>query len=382
MIARIKLTFRPIGQQAFRLHSCCTVYPFQSLNGRLANSHHVQYRGIRTKPDPLRVKPLGDGPTGGEKVLMHRMLEQRQLNISRVARERGWFFPSNNLQLPAGWSYEWPAWVAGWELVPIVTRSHNELILEHYFGMAGRLTPIIFRLDPFAPDFIFQYQGMDEQDIQRKGTHWMDQGHPGAYYYFRMGDDEVFKFSSEFDSCSPKDFILAFGTPAGLKRMMEDSSAVPVLSDDHSARAFAEECDSELIHFEQRIAAIENQGKQRPDPIMALAFGDSTEEPLYPITDQKILALREKYESYKSYGVYSVYTLVPDDEAVKAQERRRKQLQYLLDVEDLEGRVKELKKELNEITDDEGEFEVIKEQSRGRRRKGDKRPETLANRGP
>ncbi|KAJ3916963.1 hypothetical protein F5877DRAFT_68584 [Lentinula edodes] len=314
---------------------------------------------------------------------MQRMLEQRQLNISKVARERGWFFPSKYLQLPFGWSYEWPAWVAGWELVPIVTRSHNELVLEHYFAMSGKSTPIIFHLDPHAPDFIFRYEGMDAQDIQRKGPSWMDQGIPGAYYYFRMGDDEVFKFSSEFDTYSPEEFILASGSTPGLEHMMKETSAVSVSSADHSSHrdTFAEECDLELIQFEQRLADLENEtkGKDRAETIMSLAFGDSVEEPLYPITDEKILALRKKYESYKAYGVYSVYSLVPDDVALKAEERRKKHLQYYHNVENFEERVEELKRELHEITDDEGEFEVVKQQSRGRRQKRDNRPRKLSN---
>ncbi|KAJ3808830.1 hypothetical protein F5876DRAFT_78371 [Lentinula aff. lateritia] len=382
MLSRIKLTPRSFGRQISAFHfSHCNAYASRI---RLATPLLVQHRGIRTKPETSRLKPRKDGPTAGERVLMQRMLEQRQLNISKVARERGWFFPSKYLQLPFGWSYEWPAWVAGWELVPIVNRSHNELVLEHYFAMSGKSTPIIFHLDPHAPDFIFRYKGMDAQDIQRKGTSWMDQGIPGAYYYFRMGDDEVFKFPSEFDTYSPEEFILASGSTPGLVHMMKETSVVSVSSDDHSSYCdtFAEECDLELIQFEERLADLENEtkGKDRAETIMSLAFGDfSMEEPLYPITHEKILALRKKYESYKAYGVYSVYSLVPDDDALKAEARRKRHLQYYHNVENFEDRVEELKRELHEITDDEGEFEVVKQQSRGRRQKRDNRPRQLSN---
>ncbi|KAJ3984794.1 hypothetical protein F5890DRAFT_1514303 [Lentinula detonsa] len=372
MITHLQFASRYLGRRVPRLsNACCSTYASRPHIIRLATPFLVQHRGVRTRPVSLKMKVPKDGPTGGEKVLMQRMLEQRQLNISRVAREQAWFFPSYHLQPPSGWSYEWPAWVAGWELVPIVTRSHNELILEHYYGIAGRVTPIIFKLDPFAPDFIFRYEGMDAQEIQRKGTSWIDQGHPGAYYYFRMGDDELFKFSPEFDSYSPEDFILAFGTEVGLEHMMKKTAIVPVLSEDNSAHEFAKECDLELIHFEQRLATFENEGKEQQDPIIAVVLGGTTEEPLYPITNEKILALREKYESYKSYGVYSVYSLIPDSEVLKAEERRRNQLHYLREVENFEERVGELKKDLHTITDDEGEFEVIRQQSRGRRHKGD-----------
>ncbi|KAJ3828419.1 hypothetical protein F5880DRAFT_1698593 [Lentinula raphanica] len=314
----------------------------------------------------MRMKTSKDEPTAGEKILVQRMLEQRQLNIFRVAQDRAWFFPSEYLEPPSGWSYEWPAWVAGWELVPIVDRSHNELVLEHFYGLAGRITPILFRPDPFAPDFVFRYGGMNTQDNLRKGASWQDQGSPGAYYYFRMGDDELFRFSTKFDSYLPAGFIRAFGST---EHMMEHTSVVPVLPEDVSTDAFSMDCDLELVHFEERVAALENEEQERRDPIVALAFGDPAEEPLHPITHEKILALREKYESYKSYGVYSVYSLIPDVQESKTEGRTKKQLQYLRNVGDLEQRVGALKKELHTITDDEGEFEVVRQQSRGRRRK-------------
>ncbi|KAE9398508.1 hypothetical protein BT96DRAFT_33257 [Gymnopus androsaceus JB14] len=196
---------------------------------------------------------------------MQRMLEQRQTNILKVAQERNWFVPSDHLlQHPIGWSsYLWEEWVAGWELVPIVSRSHTELVLEHYFGMAGKFTPIMFQLDPFAPDFVFRYEGRDVSEVQG-GAASMEQGSPGAYYYFRMGDDEIFKFSSEYDVYSPEEFVRAAGTTPDsdipgfdLDSMMRELSVVPALPDsERSTRAFAKDCDRELIQFEERLAAL------------------------------------------------------------------------------------------------------------------------------
>ncbi|KAJ3721771.1 hypothetical protein C8R42DRAFT_776153 [Lentinula raphanica] len=365
MITRVQLASRVFGRQVPRLTNVRWATP-PTL--RFANSPLVQCRGVRTRPE-MRMKTSKDEPTAGEKILVQRMLEQRQLNIFRVAQDRAWFFPSEYLEPPSGWSYEWPAWVAGWELVPIVDRSQNELVLEHFYGLAGRITPILFRLDPFAPDFVFRYGGINTQDNPRKGTSWKDQGSPGAYYYFRMGNDELFRFSTEFDSHSPEHFIRAFGST---ELMMEHTSVVPVLPEDVSTDAFSRDCDLELVHFEERVAALDDEEQERRDPIVALAFSDPTEEPLHPITHGKILALREKYESYKSYGVYSVYSLIPDVQVSKDEGRSKKQLQYLRDVEDFERRVGALKKELDTITDDEGEFEVVRQQS-GRQRIGAKK---------
>ncbi|KIK70651.1 hypothetical protein GYMLUDRAFT_65867 [Collybiopsis luxurians FD-317 M1] len=372
---------RNIGSNVKRSYTLYRVFPERDTVGVRGPDHgspflwrQMQLRGVRTKPEPPRVTLPTDQPTPDEELMFQRMLEQREINIVRVAKEKGWFSPQEYLHPPEGWSYEWADWVAGWEVVPIVSRSHTDLVLEHYFGMAGKFTPVIFQMDPSAPNFVFRYEGMDAQDAQRKGSAWVDQGCPGAYYYYRMGDDELFKLPGAFDGLYPEDFLRAAASDgqggSRLQDMVKELTVVPELPDgDESARAFAEDCDLELIHFEQRLAALENEGKEKPVTMMALGTGGDTEEPLYPLTDEKIQALRQRYQSYKAYGVYSVYSLASDDTTQKVREQRRKQIHYLEGVSDLEGRIHELKEELHEIKDDEGEFEIIKPQSQGRKRK-------------
>ncbi|KAF9074877.1 hypothetical protein BDP27DRAFT_1316114 [Rhodocollybia butyracea] len=236
----------------------------------------------------------------------------------------------------------------------------------------------MFQLDPTAPDFIFRYEGMDPKDAQKKSTAWVvDQGQPGAYYYYRMEDDELFKFDG-YDGYSPEEFIRAAAavTPehripgAGLEQMAQELSDVPALPDaEHSARSFAEDCDIQLNDFEQRLAALEGEEK---DSILSLITDGDTEEG--PVTEEeKTNVLRARYESYKSYGVYSVYSLSTEDPLSTLNERKKQQMKYLDQVEDFEGRVEELKKDLHTITDDEGEFEIVKPQSRGRRRKDERK---------
>ncbi|KAF5388599.1 hypothetical protein D9757_004702 [Collybiopsis confluens] len=356
-----------------KLAQSCSYYPFTSLREDFFSRNskpwqEMQCRGIRTKPEAPRITLPSDGPTPDEELVLQRMLEQREMNILRVAKEKNWFSPSNYENTPEGWSYEWADWVAGWELVPIVSRSHADLILEHYFGMAGRFTPIIFRMDPFAPDFIFRYEGMNAQDEDRKGSSWIDQGSSGAYYHYRMGDDGLSRFPNDFDNCSSREFLSAC-IGSGLENIEKGLSVVPELpGSDASSNAFAEDCDLELIHFEQRLAGLESEGKAKPEAIVALGADGAADEPLYPITSEKVQALRERYQSYKAYGVHSVYSFLSDDTTTRSH-ARRKETNYLDEVDDLQSRIQDLKQELHEIEDDEGEFEVVKPQKQGRRRK-------------
>lgn len=82
MLSRMKLAPRSFGRQISAFQNFhCNAYASRI---RLANPVLVQRRGIRTKPETLRLKTHKDGPTAGEKVLMQRMLEQRQVSAESL----------------------------------------------------------------------------------------------------------------------------------------------------------------------------------------------------------------------------------------------------------------------------------------------------------